>query len=459
MAEQSIILNEKILLKLLKENPNYLIKIKENYFLSDIGKSLFKTYKYIYFDKQQELNNQNIVLYGNEQYSDITLEICSLIDEVEYNTENFDGYYHRLKKEYAKEHIYTHITNEILREVSSKDSLDIDAIKNIQLELSKNLSLIEDSESSFLTYEQMIENFQIELRERIEGNQYSIGCSFLDRKLGLKARPGYITSIIGATGLGKSSYALYLILKQINKNIPCIYFSLENDNYLTTERILSNKAERDIKEMYNRDDGILSNLKKILEQQRQKASRIKNFLFCEEPSLSISTLESKIIEAKKVLNTNYMIVTIDLASMLTDFGKSPQDIESSMNRIHIIARRQNVHFILVFQANRDTDNYKVNSIDDIEKLRPNKNSVKNSGAIAERSRVLLGTFRKKHYAELFFPGDPIIDTIDDITEILIMKQNVGIVGTLLYKFFPKITQFIPFIADKNKIKTHRVEAD
>ena len=52
MSNLSIAVNEKVLLKILKYNPDYLIRFKENFFQSIIGITLFETFKVLFFEKK-----------------------------------------------------------------------------------------------------------------------------------------------------------------------------------------------------------------------------------------------------------------------------------------------------------------------------------------------------------------------------------------------------------------------
>ena len=153
--------------------------------------------------------------------------------------------------------------------------------------------------------------------------------------------------------------------------------------------------------------------------------------------------------AKKMLKTDYLVVTIDLVGMLSDFGTEAFQIEKSMNRLHEIARRQNIHFILITQANREMHKSKIKTLDDLDLLKPNLKLIKNSGAFAERSRAILGLFRRKHYMQQYFPEDPRLELEEDIVEVMLLKQNAGPISLLKYLFFPEITYFVPFL-DKNK---------
>ena len=85
--------------------------------------------------------------------------------------------------------------------------------------------------------------------------------------------------------------------------------------------------------------------------------------------------------------------------------------------------------------NRDADSAKVATVEDLQKLRPTRNNVKNSSALAERSRTVLAIFREKYYADALLPNDPDAQILPDILEVQVVKQNMGRVGKIgFYNF-------------------------
>jgi replicative DNA helicase len=134
-------------------------------------------------------------------------------------------------------------------------------------------------------------------------------------------------------------------------------------------------------------------------------------------------------------------VAVDLITQLKDFmhNKSNQSvansIETAMNDLNALAKELNVHIIGVAQFNRDADNMKVLTADDLDMLRPSLNNIKNSHALAERSRVVLSLFRKKYYSDRYLPADEAAKVEEDILEVNILKNSSGMVGNTLHYLF------------------------
>jgi hypothetical protein len=180
-----------------------------------------------------------------------------------------------------------------------------------------------------------------------------------------------------------------------------------------------------------------------IQEEKERLKKINSFFFVEKPDISFRELEKLIVKAKKSFKKDYLIVHVDLLSMLTDFSKdlSPQNIEDKMNRLHEIVRRQNVHLIGVLQMKRNDSDKKPKNLDDLDQFRPSLSSIKNAGAFAERARVVLGMFRPKLYAQRYFPDLDETLIMDDIVSLMILKQNQGGLSNLKYRFDAELFKF------------------
>ena len=72
---------------------------------------------------------------------------------------------------------------------------------------------------------------------------------------------------------------------------------------------------------------------------KKYAGKNSKFFLVDNPSISTKDVEVLIKEAKKKMGVDYLICTLDLATMLTDMGEKPSEIEQSMNRLSAIAKK------------------------------------------------------------------------------------------------------------------------
>jgi len=437
----SEVLNEQQILQCFINEPEFILKLDRNYFISQIGKDIFTVLKKLYEQEKHSIDPTviNIISAGNKINSDINEYYIEKLFKVEYDINNFDYYMQRLKEDFAKHNIENTILQNLLKEVSSRGDLQIDKIEFLVNEIEENLSYVKRDNKILYSLSDMYDRYKDVITRRQGGDWfYGTGDSFLDEALQIGFAPGLITTLFAATGIGKSVYALNLISRQINKQIPSLYISLEMDMISTMDRLIAlrNRTPIDMffpKALQENDIAF-----KILEKERALMHKIKRFYFVEEAGLSLSDLEFLIKDVKKKLRIDYLVVTVDLLTMLRDFNvgddKQSTVYEHTMNRIHEMARELNVHILGVVQANRKADSMQVRDIDDLDKLKPSFNTIKNSGAIGERSRVVMSAFRAKYYAERLFPDDPQVEVMEDILEISILKQNMGKINNLKYLY-------------------------
>jgi len=282
--------------------------------------------------------------------------------------------------------------------------------------------------------------YMADLRERSKGKRYSYCEDNMDRLILKGAYPGAITTIAAGTGQGKSTFVLNMINSCINLYVPCMYVTLEMSGIDTYDRLIALRREIPMEALYANDESLLS-IVDMVEEERKSLEDNKNFYIVDEPSLSLARLKSLIKEFKQRSKSDYALVAVDLVTQVTDFmstksaGTVANSMELAMNTLNAMAKELNVHFIAVVQFNREADNYKVSTIEDLEMLRPTLNSIKNSGAIAERSRVVISLFRKKYYSDRYLIGVKGADTIPDIMEMTILKSSSGPVGNTCHYFF------------------------
>jgi replicative DNA helicase len=351
----------------------------------------------------------------------------------------------------------------MLIESSKKDLLSIEQLIDFRNTLDNSINEITSKNKITYTIHEMFDIYIKELHEREKGlNFYDSGCNYLNDLLQDGFAPQKITIMFGQSGIGKSSYALYMVNKQINKMIPNIYISPEMPLISTMDRLIAQRCDVNISSLYlaknsqefndtqSLDDSIID----MVIAEKEKLSKCNHFRFVEEPSLYWNRIESIIKETKKEMKVDYLIVTIDLLTMIKDFNignKSKADkYEDAMNYGHEIVKRNNVHLVGVVQSRRPPEKVKIANINDIEKLRPGIEELKNSGALEERARIVISNFRKKIYAERYLPDDPETLIMDDIMEVAILKQNMGKLGMIKYLFVPESCSFYKYEEEENE---------
>lgn len=292
-----------------------------------------------------------------------------------------------------------------------------------------------------MTFEQWFNSYKPEFAKRQNGKVYWFRNYMFDSLVEDGPQPGEIGIIASASGSGKSTVCANLVNGFIETHIPTAYYSLEMSQVATMDRILAKRCHIPYKKIKNPGDDYDEILAEI-EAQRKELKDNPLFRFCDSGDVSLKKLEKDIKRFQKETNTRYWIVVVDLLSMVSDFTKFTaganfaQGIEVAVNKLSALAKKLGVHFIGVLQLNRNAEAQGgINSIDDLDKLKPNRAQIKNANAFLERARYVVTTFRKLPYAKLFLKEEEYEGQLDDIIEVSIVKLNNGEIGESMYGIF------------------------
>lgn len=416
------------------ENPKeYLGYLDKGLFLSDTAKSLFTAIDSLYKDEAQ-LNARNIAAeIGAKEESLNGFFSQSLPTEGD-----FGHWKSQLSVEKAKRDIQNSVLNGVLPTASSKEGSEFDISKTEELlnTIQDNLELVKGKDNLLYSAPDLMDRYDDVILERSAGiHYYDTGCYHLNSSLTEGFAPSRITTLFGSSGVGKSSYALYLVNRQINKQIPSLYISLEMDAVVTMDRLIAQRNRLPLSELIPSGGGGVSEMDdyhyeyidSLLERERKKLGQSKYFHFIEEPGISLDDVEYYIRYIQRKTKRQYMIVTIDLMTMLREFsGDNKASVyEDAMNKVHEVAKRTGVHIVGVVQSRRPSEKVKIETADDVSKLRPQIEEIKNSGAFEERSRAIISTFRKKFFVERLIPDAPELQFMSDLMEVRVLKQNIG----------------------------------
>ena len=211
-----------------------------------------------------------------------------------------------------------------------------------------------------------------------------------------------------------------------------IFFSLEMGEISTYDRLLSSRLQIPYSEIVNpSDEETYSSILAAVEQERQSLDQNQFFRFCENATIDLNYIKKEIIKFQESIGQRYCIVVIDLITMVQDFVSArnglglAQTIEVAINKMNALSKELGIHYIGTAQLNRSGETANVVDIEDINRLRPTRAQVKNSGALLERCRYVVSLFRKKFFIDQYFPDDEEAQAEDDLVEVSMLKQNNG----------------------------------
>jgi replicative DNA helicase len=433
--------------------PEKIIEIGENYFLSSEGRDLYEVLLGLYRENVS-FSDENIISAGNRINEGITPALLSAIRKVPYDAKTWGHYRFLIQEAYAKDRIQSKLLKDGLSSVTEKGRLDVDKLQDIVYEIQECINLARGEAPAVKSIGEMFDSYQNVLARRIGGSAfYDTGCSLLNAALPTGFAPGEITTVFGSTGIGKSAYSLYLINRLINKMVPCFYVSLEMSETATMDRWMASRMRVPFSELFSKKGQIDESVYERVRLEREKLEHGHKFAFIDETRVSAASLENMIGQVKLKLQTDYMAVFVDLATMMEDFSEeTPAAYEQAMNNLHQMAKRAGVHLVIIVQAvNKKLENHRPVTVEGLHSFRPTIADIKNSGAIAERSRQVLSVFRQHYYAQKFFPEDPLVQEEDDILDVQVLKCSNGAAGAIckylydgeFFRIYPIPEGYIP----------------
>lgn len=441
-------ITEKQVLHFLLDHPEKVLDLKGNYFVSQEGKTLQQLLQEFY-DRGVKFDNDTIIAEGVRRCQSIDHDLLDRIRQQEYDDGSFTHYYQLLKELYAKERIQTDLLENFEKGVFSKGKINTKEMTNILSQMQAYISLIENEEASDIKFiPELFNEYRNILAKRASGAlRFTTGCPRLDDAIPTGFAPGEITTIFGSTGVGKSTFKGYLRNCLVNRGVPVLDISLEMSLATEMDRWMASRTDTPLVEFTGTARTTIDErIEHVVAEQEKLLSTRPKYGFMDVSKMSLIDLERSINKFKLTTKTDYAVVFVDLATMLTEFsGGDPKDYEKAINLTNEITKRTQVHMVLVVQAVQKTlENHRPTTLAGLKVFRPTLASIKNSGAIAERSRTVLSVYREKYYASRFFPDSVEADELEDLVEVQVLKYSNGAVGNIVrYGYDPAQLRLTP----------------
>lgn len=435
-------LNEQSYLASVLNNPS-LIDSQENYCTSELAKDLFNVIQSLH-GSGLEVTTHSIVSEGHKKNPEITEQLIDSLRKIDFSSKDFAYYSRRLREDSIKVKLQGTTIKKAIALATAKGDIDLKEYKAVQEELEESIRQLEAKDGRIYTLAEMGAWYEEELERRAKGGGYlPTGDSYLDSHLhGGGAPKGSVNLIYGRSGVGKSIYALHIVIRQIHKQLPCIYYTPEMGMDATLDRLMGAKSVLTSSQLGNIHNAELQEIDymiDIIKNHNKRLSRINSFRFCPVSDVSLAEMRSDVKEFKKKRGYESVTVVADLLTMFKDFTatkkSTPDTYEDAMNLAHRNMRAESSALWGVVQAKRPNDKVQINELEDTNKLRPTIEMLKNSAALEERSRIVLGVHRYLTFAEKALGSqNPEVLASSDVMSVNILKQNLGALSRLYYFF-------------------------
>lgn len=440
MGTISVALCEQNILSHVINYPDTINLVNENYFSAPLAKKLFVSIRTL-SEQGVELSTRNILTECSKLDDTIRPDFIDALRGVATEKDSFNYHYSSLRKGKAQLDIQTSLTEGLLKE-SAKKELDIKKVMEFRDLLNEKLDEIQGNEKSILTLTDWLDKYEHSLNERRDGSTfYSTGDGELDKYLTTAFEPGYFNLIAGHSGIGKSTFALKLNNNQINRQIPALRISNEMTDISDMDRLIAQRHRLPTETFYPKRgdmEGIPDFVFDIIKSEREKFRKNKYFRYVYLPNFTLDDLESMIKITKREMGVDYLAVTVDLLTKVEDFNgdNKASRYEDAVNKLDTICKRTKSSLLGVIQLKRPNEKVNIAAPEDLEKFRPQIQEIKNSGALEERARIVFTIFRARYWAErILSKEDPMLDLIENVAEIDILKQNLGEVGSRVKYLF------------------------
>jgi len=460
-ASKAVIYAEYRLLNAIIKNPSFLEsgEVSDDILIHQTAKSVYEAITNL-VSENITISSHSLFQASSEIDLGITMDtIDSIFNFPEEKLEKITDITTTLKGACKKLEISKEIEEASAQLLSASPS-DLEEVK---AKIRKGLEKLESfniSESDVMTMEEWFVKYLPEFNSRKSGKKYPFHDEILDKIIIKGAQPGDIGLVASSTGQGKSTYCLNLINKFINTDTPNMYFTLEMGQVDTMDRLLSIRTGVPFRAIVSPVDDEFASVQERIMLERKELESHTNFRICESPTLSISDLKARIKKFQIEIGQEYCIIVLDLLTQISDFCKigsgthnMAQIMEIAINVLHSLAKELKIHIIGVVQFGRGADSAKVIDLEDIEKLRPNRNDIKNANALTERARYVLSLFRRKFYADMYLPDLEETKNMEDIVELGSLKMSNGGVGRNHLIFQPDVFTMTPLQDNSDSTET------
>ncbi|XBT18750.1 MAG: replicative DNA helicase [Candidatus Shikimatogenerans sp. Tcar] len=419
-----LLLNNKTILDILYLiNPNYFYKIK--------NKLLFETIKKLYL-KYKKIDiltlidylsvNNKIDFLGGKKY------IINIINTI-INPSNIKHYIEILKKKYILRELIK-ISNNIIKN-SYKN--DIDILFYLYKIEKKIFSLLNNNNNkNFTNIKKILKKIKNNMLFKKKENKGLLsGFTKLDEITNGWQKSDLII-IAARPGMGKTSFALSMILKILKNNKSILFYSLEMSAYQLINKLLSYSTNINFYKIKN-----LSFNGKESKIINKKIKKLKKYSLYIDDSPNLSIIDFKLKSRRYLIKYNIKLIIIDYLQLMSinsknyKFTNREQEISIISKTLKSLSKELNIPIIAISQLSRAVEIRGGNK-------KPILSDLRESGAIEQDADIVIFIYRANYYYQYN------TNKKYEKTELIIAKHRNGILKTIKIKFLKKIAKFINF---------------
>lgn len=341
-------------------------------------------------------------------------------------TSNFNTYISLLDEFYQKRYL-----DKLIKEIDYTEASDV-----IKGHIMSGLNKISNTNDNVSDMKEYIFEYFEGLTDKTD-NSIKTGFNKLDGKL-KGFNKGELITIGAYSGIGKTTLALDIILRQIRKGYKVSLFTLEIPKEQVINKLMCNFTNIEFSKIFNKelDDNDFERIAKAVNYFAGKEFQIH------ENKSSLEYIVSQIRKDKLTKNTD--IVFIDLINRVSTkekLGSRAETIGYMTRTLKLLALELEIPIVITAQINKEGEKR-------IDK-RPLLADIKESGSIAEDSDTVIGLYRNREMEKADYRkrmdsegkldyNSPDADKNPDRVEISILKGRYCGGATFSMRWLPKL---------------------
>ena len=405
---------------------------------------------------KENLKLEKDILYAYAQKVDVER---TTIDSILLTYTDFDNIKEytikRIRDYHTQKQIIKDIDVVIQESIKPRGTVNFDIIKNIASKIqNKGYELNDDSR--LLTTKDLGSKYrQVLINRKNPEYRRTYGYSCIDKTVSKPAAPEEFTVIFGAKGSGKSLFAKTLENNLINIGTCVTSFNMEMSVESNMDRLISMRECIPFDIVTHKIDPSPSDLAKI-EEGVKRLESLPNYLYYDEPSLTLADYDDLLYMAKKKFKENdvlpedgYGISFVDLGSMIKEFsGADYRALEKAVNDLSSVYRKHKQHIVFILQANESQvrGGRRFTSPEQCDNFTLTYEDVFGGSSYAARARIMFAVNRPLLLKKRFMPSrKEEWDLEEDVMWVNVAKENdnTGKLGRIPFVFPDSAFRLVP----------------
>lgn len=263
-----------------------------------------------------------------------------------------------------------------------------------------------------------------------EQEDTGIKSGFYDLDLMLHRLEGLII-LAARPGMGKTAFAVNIV-RNVARERPVLFFSVEQSKEQIFERLLAAEAEVPLEDIRT---GAFKNvpdeLQRVVEAEKSLMSTLDHVHVDERADIPTSYITS-VARQKKYEWGDMGLIVVDYLHILKLNGKQTVDaLGDAVKELRALGKELDCPVLLLSQLSRVNEQRTEGKV---KNRRPELTDLRSSGEIEQSADVVIFLYRDSYY-------QPLHDNSSDIAEVIVKKHRNGRQGIILLDWFPAFVKF------------------